>query len=101
MVASGSGIDGRQVSIAVSVMDNDEAPGEPEPTNSIEANSQDDAYPIIDGRHRQLGAGEEGFNPGEHAAMVDAADLFTVMDGYTASYAVDFGGRRCGSAPLS
>ena len=89
VVASGSGIDG-QVSVSVSVMDNDEAPVEPEPTNSIEANPQDDAYPIITDAIA-AGAGEEGFNPGE-SAMVDAADLFTVMDGYTASYAASVEG---------
>ncbi|MCY4602390.1 MAG: hypothetical protein OXF27_21005 [Acidobacteria bacterium] len=89
VVASGSGIDG-QVSIAVSVMDNDEAPVEPEPTNSIEANPQDDAYPIITAAI-EAGAGEEGFNPGE-SAMVDAAELFTVMEGYTATYAASVEG---------
>ena len=66
----------------------------PEPSvedmNAIEAKSEDDAYPVITGAI-EAGAGEEGFNPGE-SAMVDAADLFTVMDGYTASYAVDVEG---------
>ena len=85
VVASGSGIDG-QVSVSVNVMDNDEAPVEPEPTNSIEAMPQDDAYPIITAAI-DAGAGEEGFNPGE-SAMVDAAELFTVMDGYAATYSV-------------
>ncbi|MDE0004348.1 MAG: hypothetical protein OXQ29_16790 [Rhodospirillaceae bacterium] len=61
-----------------------------EDKNAIEPNSQDDAYPIITSAI-EAGAGDEGFNPGE-SAMVDAADLFTVMDGYTASYAVDVEG---------
>ena len=89
VVASGSGIDG-QVSISVDVMDNDEAPVDPEPTNSIEAMPQDDAYPIITAAI-DAGAGEDGFNLGE-SAMVDAAGLFTVMDGYTATYSADVEG---------
>ena len=89
VVASGSGIAG-QVSVAIAVTDNDEAPAEPEPTNVIEAKPEAEAYPIITGAI-DAGAGEEGFNPGE-SATVDAAELFTVTDGYTASYAADVDG---------
>ena len=89
VVASGSGIDG-QASISIEVMDNDEAPAEPEPTNAIEAKPEDEAYPIITGAI-DAGAGEEGLNPGE-SATIDAAELFTVMEGYTASYGVDVDG---------
>ena len=86
VVASGSGIaDTMQVEVAVN--DTTEAP---EPTNAIEAMPEDDAYPIITGAI-DAGAGEEGFNPGE-SATIDAAKLFTVMDGYTASYAADVDG---------
>ena len=61
-----------------------------EDKNAIEAKPEDDAYPIITGAI-DAGAGEEGLNPGE-SATIDAAELFTVMEGYTASYAADVDG---------
>ena len=76
------------ITFPVEVVDVPEPPVED--MNAIEAKSEDDAYPVITGAI-EAGAGEEGFNPGE-SAMVDAADLFTVMEGYTASYSAD-GGR--------
>ena len=83
VVATGSGIDAaRQVAIAVT--DNDEAPVEPEPGNTIEPMSEEDAYPVITGAI-EMGAGDEGLNPGESFSVMASA-LFTVMDGYTASY---------------
>ena len=83
VVATGSGIDAaRQVAIAV--MDNDEAPVEPEPGNTIEPMSEEDAYPVITGAI-EMGAGDEGLNPGESFEVMASA-LFTVMEGYTASY---------------
>ena len=86
VVASGSGIDGN-ATLEIAVNDTTEAP---EPTNAIEAKPEDEAYPIITGAI-DAGAGEEGLNPGESATM-DAAELFTVMEGYTASYAADVDG---------
>ena len=85
VVATGSGIDAaRQVAIAV--MDNDEEPVvvEPEPENTITAKDEDEAYPVILGAI-EMGAGDEGLNPGESFSVMASA-LFTVMDGYTASY---------------
>ena len=61
-----------------------------EDKNAIEAMPEDEAYPIITGAI-DAGAGDEGFNPGE-SATIDAAELFTVMEGYTASYAADVDG---------
>ena len=91
VVATGSGIDAaRQVTIAV--MDNDEEPVvvEPEPTNTIEPKSQDEAYPVITGAI-EMGAGEDGLNPGESFSVMASA-LFTVMDGYTAGYSASVDG---------
>ena len=91
VVATGGGIDAaRQVTIAV--MDNDEEPVvvEPEPTNTIEPKSQDEAYPVITGAI-EMGAGEDGLNPGESFSVMASA-LFTVMDGYTASYSASVDG---------
>ena len=89
VVATGSGIDAaRQVAIAVT--DNDEAPVEPEPGNTIEPKSEEDAYPVITGAI-EMGAGDEGLNPGE-SFSVPASDLFTVTDGYTASYSASVDG---------
>ena len=83
VVATGDGIDGNtQVTIAVT--DNDEAP----PVgNEIEAKPQDEAYPVITAAIA-AGAGEdEMLNPGESVSIM-ASDLFTVMDGYDATYRV-------------
>ena len=83
VIATGSGIDAaRQVAIAV--MDSDEAPVDPEPANTIWPRSQDDAYPVITDAI-EMGAGEDGLNPGE-SFSVTASALFEVMDGYEASY---------------
>ena len=86
IVASGSGIEGN-ATLEIAVNDTTETP---EPTNAIEAKPEDEAYPIITGAI-DAGAGEEGLNPGE-SATIDAAELFTVMEGYTASYAADVDG---------
>ena len=67
-----------------------------EDKNAIEANPQDDAYPIIEAAI-EAGAGDEGLNPGE-SVMVDAADLFTVMEGYTATYAASVEGDAASSS---
>ena len=61
-----------------------------EDKNPIEAKPQDDAYPIIT-TAIEAGAGDEGLNPGE-SVMVDATGLFTVMEGYTATYAASVEG---------
>ena len=84
VTASGSGIDAQR-QVVITVTDNDEAPA---PTNSITAKS--DAESTVDAAIA-AGAGDEGFNPGE-SAMLDAADLFDVTEGHTASYAVDVAG---------
>ena len=56
----------------------------------IEPKEQDEAYPaILDAI--DAGAGDEGLNPGE-SFTVQMADLFTVMDGYTASYKASVSG---------
>ena len=56
----------------------------------IEPKEQDDAYPAIMDAI-DAGAGDEGLNPGESfTVMMD--DLFTVMDGYTASYRASVSG---------
>ena len=52
----------------------------------IEAKSEDDAYPAIKAA-MDAGGGEEDLNPGESfSVMTD--DLFTVSEGYVASYGV-------------
>ena len=85
VVATGDGIDGTtQVTIAVTDKDEEPVVVEPEPENTITPNSPDDAYPIITGAI-EAGAGAEGLNPGE-SFSVDASALFTVMDGYSATY---------------
>ena len=87
VVATGSGIDGT-MQVAVAVTDNDEAPPVP---NQISAKSQDEAYPVITAAIA-AGAGEdEMLTPGESVELM-ASDLFTVMDGYTASYRVSVDG---------
>ncbi len=89
VIASGSGIDGNQ-SIEIAVNDTTEVPPDPMPTNVITPNAQDDAYPIITGAI-EAGAGAEGLNPGE-SFSVDASELFTVMEGYSASYSASVDG---------
>ena len=61
---------------------------EPEPvSNQIEAKHQDVAYPVITAAIA-LGAGEdEMLTPGEAVELM-GSDLFTVMDGYDATYRV-------------
>ena len=86
VIASGSGIDGNQ-SIEIAVNDTTEAPA---PTNSIEPKAQDEAYPIITGAIEGA-AGDEGLNPGESFSVM-AGDLFTVMEGYNASYSASADG---------
>ena len=89
VVASGSGIDAaRQVAIAVT--DNDVAPVDPAPSNTIVPKAQGDAYPVITGAIGAAG-GADGLNPGE-SFSVPASDLFTVTDGYTASYSASVDG---------
>ena len=87
VVATGSGIDGT-MQVEVAVTDNDTAPPVP---NQIEAKPQDVAYPVITAAIA-AGAGEdEMLTYGESVALM-ASDLFTVMDGYTASYRVSVEG---------
>ena len=84
VVASGNGIDGSmQVTVDVTA-----APEpEPEPEFQISAKPQDVAYPVITAAIA-LGAGEdEILTPGESVELM-ASDLFTVMDGYNATYRV-------------
>ena len=50
----------------------------------IEPKSEDDAYPAIQ-TAMEAGAGDDGLNPGE-MFEVSTDDLFTVSDGYSASY---------------
>ena len=59
-------------------------------TKKIEPNAEADAYPSITAAI-ESGAGEEGLNPGETFSVM-TSDLFTVMDGYTASYGVSVDG---------
>ena len=83
VVATGSGIDAaRQVAIAVT--DNDEAPVDPAPSNTIWPRPQEEAYPVITGAIDGA-AGDDGLNPGD-SFSVPASKLFEVMDGYEASY---------------
>ena len=87
VVATGSGIDGT-MQVAIAVTDNDTAPAAP---NQISAKSQDEAYPVITGAIAE-GAGEdEMLTPGESFSIM-TSDLFTVMEGYTASYRVSVDG---------
>ena len=63
----------------------------PEPSgNAIEPKSEDEAYPIITGAIEGA-AGDDGLNPGESFSVMASA-LFTVMDGYTASYSASVDG---------
>ena len=56
----------------------------------IAPKAEADAYPPITAAI-EAGAGEEGLNPGETITIM-TSDLFTVMDGYTASYGVSVDG---------
>ena len=56
----------------------------------IAPKAEADAYPPIMAAI-EAGAGEEGLNPGETITIM-TSDLFTVMDGYTASYGVSVDG---------
>ena len=51
---------------------------------------EDEAYPAIEAA-MEAGAGEEGLNPGEMFELM-TSDLFTVTDGYTASYSASVEG---------
>ena len=87
VVAAGSGITGT-TQVAIAVTDNDVAPPV---ANQIEAKPQDEAYPVITAAIA-AGAGEdEMLNPGESFSIMTSA-LFTVMDGYTATYRVSVDG---------
>ena len=87
VVATGSGITGL-MQVEVAVTDNDTAPPVP---NQIEAKPQDEAYPVITAAIA-AGAGEdEMLTYGESVALM-ASDLFTVMDGYAATYRVSVEG---------
>ena len=89
VVATGSGIDAaRQITIAVT--DNDEAPVDPAPSNTIVPKAEGDAYPVITGAIEGA-AGADGLNPGE-SFSVPASELFTVTDGYTAGYSASVDG---------
>ena len=87
VVATGSGIDGT-MQVAVAVTDNDEAPAVP---NQISAKPQDEAYPVITAAIA-AGAGEDEMLTYGESVELMASDLFTVMDGYTASYRVSVEG---------
>ena len=56
----------------------------------IEPKATDDAYPAITGP-MNAAAGDDGLNPGESFEVM-TGDLFTVMDGYTASYSASVSG---------
>ena len=87
VVATGSGIDGT-MQVAVAVTDNDEAPPIP---NQISAKPQAEAYPVITAAIAAGAGDDEMLTPGESVELM-ASDLFTVMDGYTASYRVSVDG---------
>ena len=86
VIASGPGINGT-MQVAIAVTDNDV---EPEPGNTIEPKSEDEAYPVITSAIEGA-AGDDGLNPGESFSVMASA-LFTVMDGYTASYSASVDG---------
>ena len=56
----------------------------------IAPRSPDEAYPKIEAAI-EAGGGDDGLNPGESFELM-TADLFTVMDGYTTSYAASVEG---------
>ncbi len=76
------------ITFPVEVVDLPEPPVEDR--NAIEPKSEDEAYPVITGA-MEAGAGDEGLNPGESFSVM-AGDLFTVMDGYDATYGVSVDG---------
>ena len=76
--------------VVIAVTDNDEAPVDPAPSNTIVPKAEGDAYPVITGAIEGA-AGADGLNPGE-SFSVPASDLFTVTDGYTASYSASVDG---------
>ena len=76
------------ITFPVEVVDIPEPPMEDR--NAIEPKSEDDAYPVITGA-MEAGAGDEGLNPGESFSVM-ASDLFTVMEGYDATYGVSVDG---------
>ena len=86
VVATGSGVTGlMQVAVTVT------AAPEPEPENQISSKSQDEAYPVITAAIA-TGAGEdEMLTYGESFSLM-ASDLFDVMEGYAAVYAVEVDG---------
>ena len=97
VVATGPGIDGSQ-NLVIMVMDDDEAPEPPEPTNVITAKSSDEIYPLL------MAAGLAGddamFNPGMMAEL-DASMMFDVMEGYTTSYAAESDAMNVASTSVS
>ena len=86
VVATGSGVSGlMQVAVTVT------AEPAPEPENQISSKSQDEAYPVITAAIA-TGAGEdEMLTYGESFSLM-ASDLFDVMEGYAAVYAVEVDG---------
>ena len=86
VVATGSGVSGlMQVAVTVT------AAPVPEPENQISSKSQDEAYPVITAAIA-TGAGEdEMLTYGESFSLM-ASDLFDVMEGYAAVYAVEVDG---------
>ena len=92
VLATGAGIEGA-MQVKIAVADNDTAPPptvDPVPDNTIWPRSQEEAYPVITDAI-EMGAGEDGLNPGE-SFSVPASELFTVMDGYEASYSASVDG---------
>ena len=89
VIASGDGINGN-MQIVIAVTDNDVAPVDPAPSNTIVPKAEGDAYPVITGAIEGA-AGADGLNPGE-SFSVPASDLFTVTDGYTAGYSASVDG---------
>ena len=85
IVVSGAATIGTETAtgtFTISIMDNT--------MKKIEPKSEADAYPAIL-EALEGAAGEDGLNPGE-SFMVMASDLFTVADGYEASYKVSVEG---------
>ena len=92
VIASGSGIAGN-MQVAIAIDDDEEAPPptvDPVPENTIVPRSEEEAYPVITGAI-ETGSGGDDLNPGE-SFSVDASKLFTVTDGYTASYSATVDG---------
>ena len=95
VLATGSGIDGA-MQVKIDVADNDVRPVDPGPDNTIWPRSQEEAYPFITDAIEGA-AGADGLNPGE-SFSVPASDLFTVTDGYTASYSASVDGDAASAA---